>query len=108
MFLLCLVLFANYDLWSFFGAGYVVLFCTDLVPTILFVIWNLMVTNYHEFCLKIKSPTPQGTDLCIKFSHRLSQDLFDTWYSTDEGLRQQRVMGSALFLHIHNPEPCNG
>ena len=71
MFLLCLVLFANYDLWSFFGAGYVVLFCTNLVPTILFVIWNLMVTNYHEFCLKIKSPTPQGTDLCIKFSHRL-------------------------------------
>ena len=49
MFLLCLVLFANYDLWSFFGAGYVVLFCTDLVLTILFVIWNLMVTNYHEF-----------------------------------------------------------
>ena len=49
MFLLCLVLFANHDLWSFFGAGYVVLFCTDLVLTILFVIWNLMVTNYHEF-----------------------------------------------------------
>ena len=71
MFLLCLVLFANYDLWSFFGAGHVVLFSTDLVLTILFVIWNLMVTNYYEFCLKIKSPTSQENDLYIKFSHRL-------------------------------------